>query len=125
MCSRKTLEAAQQLWVQATPQTMSRGNRDNTRSLETNRRHALEVYEKNLQSVQDLEKKLEITERWKIGSPNWRAAAKLVVARKYQKALDNLESLVVARIFELTKMNMSQTGMKCILYIDSDRLLCA
>ena len=30
--------------------------------------------------------------------------------RKYQRSLDNLEGLVVARIFELTKMNRSQTG---------------
>jgi len=97
--------------MQATPQTMSRGSYDSTRSLETSRRHALEVYDRNLQSVQDLEKKLDITERWKVGGLQWRAAAKLVTMRKYQRALDNLESLVVARIFELTKMNMSQTGV--------------
>jgi len=111
MYIRKALEAAQQLWHQATPQTMSHGHGDTTGSLETSRRHALEVHEKHLQSVQDLEKKLEITQRWKVGSLEWRAAAKLVAMHKYQKALDNLEGLVVARIFELTKMNMSQTGM--------------
>ncbi|KAJ3503342.1 hypothetical protein NLJ89_g8479 [Agrocybe chaxingu] len=32
--------------------------------------------------------------------------------RKYQRCLDTLEGLVVARMFKLTKMNMSQTGYK-------------
>jgi hypothetical protein len=36
----------------------------------------------------------------------------LVTMRKYQRALDHLEGLIVACMFELTKMNMSQTG-KC------------
>ena len=31
-------------------------------------------------------------------------------SHRYQKALDKLEGLVVARLFELTKMNMSRTG---------------
>jgi hypothetical protein len=30
--------------------------------------------------------------------------------RSYNQALDNLEALIVARLFELTKMNMSGTG---------------
>lgn len=33
-----------------------------------------------------------------------------VKKRKYQLALDALELLIVERIFELTKMNQSQTG---------------
>ncbi|KAM6497725.1 hypothetical protein JOM56_005673, partial [Amanita muscaria] len=32
--------------------------------------------------------------------------------RNYKKAIDNLEGLVVSRIFELAKMNMPQTGYK-------------
>ncbi|KAJ7429411.1 hypothetical protein B0H11DRAFT_2409247 [Mycena galericulata] len=51
------------------------------------RRHAKEKVEKDLESVQ-------------------------VKKRKYQQALDALELLIVERIFELTKMNQSQTGYK-------------
>ncbi|KIK40552.1 hypothetical protein CY34DRAFT_24782 [Suillus luteus UH-Slu-Lm8-n1] len=60
-----------------------------TRRLETTRRHALENFEKDLQVVQDLESKLG-----------------------YQHALNALEGLVVACIFELTKLNRSGTGYK-------------
>jgi len=34
----------------------------------------------------------------------------MVAMRKYQWALDRIEGLIVARMFELMKMNMSQTG---------------
>jgi len=84
--------------------------RDKTQSIETGRRHALELRDKDLQIVQLLEKTLGIVQRWEPGSPDWQRAGKLVAERKYRKALDALEGLVVARIFELTKMNMSQTG---------------
>src|ERR1700722_19295703 len=93
---------------------MSTGSKDRALSCETRRRHALETHDKNLQVVQELERKIGITHRWKIGGSAWQAAARLVVMRKYSRALDNLEGLVVARIFELTKMNMSGTG-KCLL----------
>ncbi|KAF8341085.1 hypothetical protein F5887DRAFT_1062512 [Amanita rubescens] len=36
--------------------------------------------------------------------------------RRYQRALDILEGLVVARIFELSKMNMSETGESIIMF---------
>jgi hypothetical protein len=89
---------------------MSTGMRDNTMSLETARRHALEGYEKDLKVVQELEKKLGIDNRWEPGSAEWVNTSKLVAMRKYQRALDQLEGLIVARMFELTKLNMSQTG---------------
>ena len=96
----------------ATPVTISSGIRDKTWSIETERRHALEEYEKDLKVVQDLEKKLDVSVRWEPGSEDWVRTGKLVTMRKYQRALDRLEGLIVARMFELTKMNMSQTG-KC------------
>jgi hypothetical protein len=86
-------------------------SRDLTPSLETARRHTLEQYEKDLRVAQDLEMRLCIVERWKPGSPEWQRASELVSMRRYQRALDHLEGLIVARMFELTKMNMSQTGM--------------
>ena len=81
-----------------------------TKSLETAHRHALEHYEKDLRVVQDLEIRLGIVDRWEPGTPEWQRAGELVSMRRYQRALDHLEGLIVARMFELTKMNMSQTG---------------
>jgi len=81
-----------------------------TRSIETARRHAIEANHKELGAVQVLEKKMNITSRWELKSVEWKAAADKVVKRRYQRCIDNLEGLVVARMFELSKMNMSQTG---------------
>lgn len=110
------MSAAQKAWIDTTPEMVSAGSRDKTLSLETRRRHTLETRDRTLLVVQELEEKMGITHRWKIGSSEWRAAAKLVVNRKYQLALDNLESLVVARIFELSKMNMSGTGKTSFVF---------
>jgi hypothetical protein len=81
-----------------------------TQSTETARRHALEARDKNLLVVQDLERKLNVAQRWKPDCPEWSNARNLVSTRRYQRCLDTLEGLIVARMFELTKMNMSQTG---------------
>ncbi|KAI6025420.1 hypothetical protein EDC04DRAFT_2869357 [Pisolithus marmoratus] len=56
-------------------------------------RHAMENFEKDLKVVQDLE-------------------VKLIANCKYQHCLDQLESLIVAWIFELSKMNQVGTGYK-------------
>jgi hypothetical protein len=105
---RLKLEAARQLWHNLTPATQ--GGRDYTQSRETERRHALETRDKDLLVVQDLERKLEVVERWTSERPEWGAAAVLVGKRRYQRCLDSLEGLIVSRMFELTKMNLSQTG---------------
>lgn len=89
---------------------MSSRRRDTTQTTESARRHALENRDKDLATVQILERKLEISHRWEPASTEWQATAQLVVMRKYQRALDVLEGLIVARMFELTKMNRSQTG---------------
>ncbi|KAF6745727.1 hypothetical protein DFP72DRAFT_1090863, partial [Ephemerocybe angulata] len=78
-------------------------------SPETQMRHAIEEDKKNLAAVIDLETKLGIEKRWVKGSVKWTAAAEMVSRRRYQRCLDQLESLIVSRMFELTKMNMSKT----------------
>jgi hypothetical protein len=85
-----------------------------TASAETARRHALEIQKRDLAAVQVLENKLNISQRWERGSPEWQAAGAKVSLRTYQRCIDVLEGLVVARMFELTKMNRSQTGMVMI-----------
>jgi hypothetical protein len=58
-----------------------------------------------------LELKLDITQRWEPEGEEWQQTGRLVAMRKYQRTLDVLEGLIVARMFELTKMNRSQTGI--------------
>ena len=89
---------------------MLSGQKDTTCTTETARRHAIENHDRDLKAVQALELKLEITKRWAPEDGEWQEAARLVAMRKYQRALDVLEGLIVARMFELTKMNQSQTG---------------
>jgi hypothetical protein len=82
------------------------------------RRHAQEVEARDLLVVQNLELKLGIFTRWVPADDEWKQAAEMVGKRRYQRCLDLLEGLVVARMFELTKMNMSQTGeWLCLLFI--------
>ncbi|KAG1847037.1 hypothetical protein F4604DRAFT_1884071 [Suillus subluteus] len=89
------LNTASAAWAVSTPSTM----------IETARRHAIKNYEKDLKMVQELEGKLDINQEW-------RDTGCLVANRKFQRALDHLEGLVVARIFELSKMNQAGTGYK-------------
>ncbi len=64
-----------------------------------------------MERVHFLEQKLEVENNlWTEASPEYQQAAVLVSRRRYQRCLDELEALVVSRVFELTKMNMSQTG---------------
>ncbi|KAJ7711679.1 hypothetical protein B0H16DRAFT_1343537 [Mycena metata] len=53
-----------------------------------------------------------VADRWEPTSPEWAEAAHLVSTRRYRLALLKLERLVIQRMFELTKMNLSQTGYK-------------
>ncbi|KAI5990753.1 hypothetical protein EDD15DRAFT_2169952 [Pisolithus albus] len=112
------LDASRDLaWTVATPSSTATSTfvqKDITATTrkETMRRHALENFEKDLKIVQDIEIKLGVTKRWVPEDEEWQTAGHLVANRKYQRCLDQLESLVVARIFELSKMNQSGTGYK-------------
>ena len=108
LSGRNALTTANSIWLNLTSDTIAR--RDTTRSIETARRHAIELHEKDLLAVQIMEKRLNISNRWAPESEEWKAAAERVSMRQYQRCLDTLEGLVVARMFELTRMNMSHTG---------------
>ncbi|KAJ3965393.1 hypothetical protein EV361DRAFT_966865 [Lentinula raphanica] len=73
-----------------------------------------EVEAKLLADVQTYEERLGLRrdQRWVKGSEEWRRAEDLVYNARYQKALDRLEGLIVQRIFELSRMNVSGTGYK-------------
>ena len=83
------------------------------------RRQLIEKRDKYMDYVHELERKLVIQIPWAPDSDEWIAAREKVQLREYQKAVDRLESLVVARIFELSKMNKSQTGTLSIINVIS------
>ncbi|KAJ7075628.1 hypothetical protein B0H15DRAFT_925383 [Mycena belliarum] len=87
-------------------------NAATTRRLETQRRQAIELRDNLVVAVHELEVRLDVAERWQPGSDEWSEAAVMVAQRRYQRALDHLHGLVIARLFELTKCNMSGTGYK-------------
>lgn len=48
--------------------------------------------------------------RWTVDSPEFAETARMLAMRDYQRALDALEGLVVARLSELTSMNRAGMG---------------
>ncbi|KAG2126569.1 uncharacterized protein EDB93DRAFT_1273720 [Suillus bovinus] len=71
----------------------------------------------DLKMVQELKGKLNITRGWVPKDQEWKDAGCLVANCKLQCVLDHLEGLVVARIFELSKMNRAGTGYKLCKHI--------
>lgn len=94
----------------------SRLNYKTTKANEKRRRDAIELYESTLANIQNLEMRLSIHTRWTADSPNYVEALKMVAMADYQRALDTLEKLVVARLTELTSMNRARMG-ECIFLI--------
>ena len=82
-----------------------------TRKLETERRLMVEQYDRVNAEVVALELKMDVQERWDPTMPQYQEALKYVYERKYRRALDKLHRLVVQRLFELQKLNVSHTGM--------------
>lgn len=60
-----------------------------------------------------MEVDLGIERRWDPSSPEYLETLGYLSTRTYQRALEELQRLVVQRLFELHKMNISATG-KCI-----------
>ncbi|TEB31942.1 hypothetical protein FA13DRAFT_1843167, partial [Coprinellus micaceus] len=76
------------------------------------RRIAQENYDKAVGLVHESEHLLGVEQTWSPTSQPFLEAAEMVRRRRYQRCLDELERLVVQRIFELTRMNLSKTGYK-------------
>lgn len=74
------------------------------------RRKALVKKQELEDIVTGLERKLDIDVTWTEECDEWRVVMTYVATRKYQKALSHLEGLVVSRLFELSKLNMSGLG---------------
>ena len=91
-----------------------------TRKLETERRCALELRESCLRQVIEMEVRMGIEKRWEPSSPDYMETLQYLSTRRYQRALEELQRLVIQRLFELHKMNISATG-ECYRYVDTQR----
>ena len=85
-------------------------NLSQTRKKETERHHLAERRDSILREVIATEVKMGIVNHWQPSNPEYLKTAGYMSRRKYHVALDNLQRLVVLRLFELHKLNLSQTG---------------
>ncbi|KAG6886805.1 hypothetical protein C0995_004482 [Termitomyces sp. Mi166 len=66
-----------------------------------------------------LEERLGIPsgQRWTFLSPEFLEVSRYIARRRYEKALDKLQKLVIQWLFELQKLNLSSTGYKMCSHI--------
>jgi hypothetical protein len=95
--------------LEAASQTYE-SNLSQTRKCETDRRYLAEKRDELLLEVVEMECKLGIEMRWTPASLEYQDALRYSTTRKYHQALDKLQKLVIQRLFELQKLNLSSTG---------------
>ncbi|KAI0367348.1 hypothetical protein BV20DRAFT_1037720 [Pilatotrama ljubarskyi] len=88
-----------------------------TRKLETSRRYLRERVAQLMAEVNAMEVELNITTRWQPGDSQYNEVIKYISKRRYQRALGKLQCLVIQRLFELHKLNISRTSYKARTYI--------
>ncbi len=91
--------------------THYQGDAAATAKLETRRRSLEENVRRLTSHVVGLELQLHISRRWIPEDQEYKETKKYIATRNYQKALGHLQRLVIQRLFELQKLNSSQTGI--------------
>lgn len=81
-----------------------------TRKIETERRYLDDRRKVLTLEVVELEVRLGLHVQWQPSDPDYMRVSQYIATRKYQKALSNLQRLVIQRLFELHKMNLARTG---------------
>ncbi|KAK7451705.1 hypothetical protein VKT23_012384 [Stygiomarasmius scandens] len=94
-------------------------NLSSTRKAETQRRYLREKREQVLYELVQMECAMGIAEgdRWKPTDPPYLETLKYINEREYRQALESLHKLVIQRLYELHRMNLSQTGYKMRTHI--------
>ncbi|KAL7283095.1 hypothetical protein ACG7TL_002520, partial [Trametes sanguinea] len=88
-----------------------------TRKLETSRRALREKIDNLTAEIVGMEVRLDVSRRWQPGDREYEETRKYIVSRQYHRALGKLQRLVVQRLFELHRMNLSQTAYRVRTYI--------
>jgi hypothetical protein len=84
----------------------------------TQYRTTFERWQAKNMEVLRYEEEHNIETRWAPTSQEYLDALTVVTERKYRRAIDDLERLVVQRLFEMTKLGMSGVGVCFFLYQD-------
>jgi hypothetical protein len=71
----------------------------------------LEKHEALLVEVIVMEVKMDITVRWQLSDTQYIKTVQYMNERKYHRALDHLQKLVIQRLFELSRLNLAGTGV--------------
>ncbi|KZT10313.1 uncharacterized protein LAESUDRAFT_755820 [Laetiporus sulphureus 93-53] len=88
-----------------------------TQKLETRRRYLEERECTLLHDLLAMEVQMNISQRWQLTDDKYVKTAKYVAMCTYHHALNNLQQLVVQRLFELHKLNLSQTAYRARTHI--------
>jgi hypothetical protein len=80
------------------------------REAERNAAHWRLVVEMNV--VDDIERRMGVTERWKPEDPKYREGLTYLTNRQFIRAVERLQGLVIQRLFELAKANIAGTGTR-------------
>jgi hypothetical protein len=83
----------------------------NARALEAERKSALNRLNLAINAVEDLERRMGLTERWTPAHEEYQKADEYLKNHRFIRAVEALEGLVVQRLFELSKANLSGTGV--------------
>jgi hypothetical protein len=74
-------------------------------------RAALQRLQLAMSVVEDVERRMGIAEQWTQENPKYHAAQEYLDNQNFICVVENLESLVVQWLFELSKANLAGTGM--------------
>ncbi|KAJ4501352.1 hypothetical protein C8R41DRAFT_749665 [Lentinula lateritia] len=94
-------------------------NLSDGRRAETKRRYLREQRDKTLFEVVQMETAMSISPRWEPTDREYIETIEYMNTRKYRQALERLYKLVIQRLFELHKMNLSFTGYKMRTHISN------
>jgi hypothetical protein len=97
--------------------------RNDSRAFESEHASALCKYELQLNVVEDFERRHSITERWLPHDPKYMQAVRYSQERQFICSVEELEGLVVQRLFELSKANLAGTGRQLLDIEISDVLM--
>ncbi|KAI0038768.1 hypothetical protein FA95DRAFT_1449808, partial [Auriscalpium vulgare] len=109
------LDAAK-YWVTVTPSSFADGfdegvlKKAGKAAKEAERRAAVAKLSLAQNVVADLERRLGLAETWTPDTPEYQRILGILQRTQFDKAVDQLEGLVVQRLFELAKANISGTG---------------
>ncbi|RXW14344.1 hypothetical protein EST38_g11508 [Candolleomyces aberdarensis] len=86
--------------------------RSETQRLETARRRARDKVKELDEELGDMELRLGLETRWDATMPQYHETLTYIKERRYHQALEGLQKVVVQRLFELHRLNLSGIGYK-------------